>query len=102
MGILYSVTVSLPEQLEADWLQWQRETHIPEVMATGYFSHYQLHRLLEPVMEVGYVTYNVLYTTDSLQSLNNYRMHAGPELQRKHLERFGDAVFAVRSVMEIC
>lgn len=100
--ILYSVTISLPEQLEEEWLHWLREIHIPEVMDTGYFSQYRLHRLLEPIVEAGYVTYNVLYTTDSLQSLHNYRMHAGFELQRQHLERFGEAVFVVCSVMEMC
>jgi hypothetical protein len=100
--ILYSVTVSLPDHLEREWLDWQREEHIPEVMATGYFSNHSLHRLLEPVIEAGFVTYNVLYTTDSLETLENYRREAGPALQQKHLARFGEEIFAIRSVMEIC
>lgn len=100
--ILYSVTVSLPETLEAEWVQWQREEHIPEVLATGYFSKHALHKLLEPIMEAGFVTYNVLYTTDSLDSLNRYRAEAGPRLQQKHTNRFGEEIFAIRSVMEIC
>ncbi|PIQ24401.1 DUF4286 domain-containing protein [bacterium (Candidatus Blackallbacteria) CG17_big_fil_post_rev_8_21_14_2_50_48_46] len=100
--ILYSVTVSLPETLAAEWLQWQKEIHIPEVLATGYFKHHQMQKLLEPVIEAGFVTYNILYTTDSLEKLNNYRMHEAPRLQAQHLERFGEDVFAVRSVMEIC
>lgn len=100
--ILYSVTVSLPEALEDTWLQWQREEHIPEVLATGFFSKHSLHKLLEPVMEAGFVTYNVLYTTDSLESLNRYREEAGPALQQKHIARFGEEIFAIRSVMQIC
>ncbi|MGE3723994.1 MAG: DUF4286 family protein [Candidatus Sericytochromatia bacterium] len=100
--ILYSVTVSLPEEREAEWLDWQREEHIPEVMATGFFNKHSLHKLLEPIMEAGFVTYNVLYTTESLDHLNRYRAEAGPRLQQKHLERFGEEIFAIRSVMQIC
>ena len=100
--ILYSVTVSLPETLEAEWLVWQKEIHIPEVLATGFFTRHQMHKLLEPVMEADYVTYNILYSLDSLAALNTYREQHASALQRKHLERFGDQVFAVRSVMQIC
>lgn len=100
--ILYSVTVSLPESREDEWLHWQRAEHIPEIMNTGYFSKHSLHKLLEPIMEVGFVTYNVLYTTDSLDSLNSYRAEAGPRLQQKHIDRFGEEIFAIRSVMQIC
>ena len=100
--ILYSVTVSLPEHLEREWVAWQKEIHIPEVLATGFFTQHQMHKLIEPVMEVGYVTYNILYRLDSLTALNTYREQFAPGLQRKHLERFGDQVFAVRAVMEIC
>ena len=100
--ILYSVTVSLPEILELEWVSWQKEIHIPEVMATGFFSRYQMHKLLEPIIEVGAVTYNILYSLDSFAALEAYRAQFAAALQRKHLERFGDQVFAVRSVMEVC
>jgi len=35
--IIYNVTVSVDNEVHEMWLAWMRNTHLPEVMATGYF-----------------------------------------------------------------
>jgi len=35
--IMYNVTVMVEESLSNDWLDWMNQTHIPDVMATGFF-----------------------------------------------------------------
>jgi len=35
--IMYNVTVMVEEDLATAWLDWMNQTHIPEVMATGFF-----------------------------------------------------------------
>jgi hypothetical protein len=38
--ILYNITFNLSPDIEEDFLSWMKETHIPEVLATGKFhSH---------------------------------------------------------------
>ena len=34
--ILYNVTVNIDTDVEEDWIEWMKETHIPEVMKTGF------------------------------------------------------------------
>jgi len=36
--ILYNVTVKIMKPLEAEWLKWMKEVHIPDVINTGLFG----------------------------------------------------------------
>ena len=44
--LIYNVTVKVEPGIAADWLQWMRQEHIPEIMATGCFTHHQIVQLL--------------------------------------------------------
>jgi hypothetical protein len=35
--VLYNVTVNVSDEVLSEWLQWMESTHIPEVLATGFF-----------------------------------------------------------------
>ncbi len=59
--IIYSVTVSLDADIAEDWLVWMQKVHIPEVMKSGCFLEYHIHRLLYPELEDESITYNVQY-----------------------------------------
>ena len=45
--IVYNVTIKIANAIHADWLQWIKEEHIPEVIQTGCFTHATILRLLE-------------------------------------------------------
>ena len=36
--LVYNVTVKVNTDIHEEWLEWMKKTHIPEVLATGYFS----------------------------------------------------------------
>ncbi len=97
--IIYSVTVSIENDLAEEWLQWMQSTHIPEVMATGFFEGYTLQQILEPVVDPDRINYNVLYEVASRDDLEQYQRSAAPALQRKHHERYGENALAIRVVM---
>lgn len=99
--IVYSVTVSLEEAIEEEWLTWMKEVHIPEVMDTGYFKEHRIHKLLEPIMEPDRVSYNIWYLCPSLEKLEEYREGLAPGLQKKHLDRYGQQCIAFRTVLEM-
>lgn len=98
--IVYSVTLSLEREIEDSWLAWMQQEHIPEVMQTGFFSHYRFHKILEPVVDPDRVSYNVLYDLVSPSALDTYRREAAAALQEKHQQRFGEQVIAIRSVLK--
>jgi hypothetical protein len=44
--IIYNVTVNVDEDVAVEWLQWMKETHIPDVMKTGMFLESRICRVL--------------------------------------------------------
>lgn len=98
---IYSVTISVDNPVAPDWLKWMETEHLPEVMKTGCFLKYQMHRLLEPIYEPDTTTYNVLYYVASLDQLEAYRNHHSPRLRHHAYMRYGEKALAVRSVLEV-
>lgn len=97
--VIYNVTVNIDDDIHLEWVQWMKETHIPEVMQTGMFLENRLCKLL--VNEESGTTYTIQYTAYSLADLHEYQEIFAPELQRKHREKFGNKFVAFRTVMEI-
>ena len=40
--ILYNLTVNVDFDIEAEWFDWMRESHIPKVMYTGQFVDFKI------------------------------------------------------------
>jgi hypothetical protein len=98
--IIYSVTVTLDKQIEANWLAWMRTKHIPDVLETGYFEEAHLQRLLDPGPEEGLVTFNIQYHCPSLERYFEYQKIAAPRLQAEHTERYKDQFVAFRTLLQ--
>lgn len=97
--LIYNVTVKLDTGTEAEWLEWMRTVHIPEVMATGLFTGHRVCRLLND--ETDGTTYAIQYECRSQDDYEEYRQKHGPGLQNRHTERFGSRFTAFRSLMEV-
>ena len=39
---IYNVTLKVDATVADDWTRWMRQTHIPEVIDTGYFTGYRM------------------------------------------------------------
>lgn len=98
--IIYSVTVVIDKEVAAEWKEWMITKHIPDVMKTGYFASYSMHKLLEPESEEDSETYNTQYLCDSMVCLDEYRNEAAPALQKEHAQKFQGKFAAFRTVLE--
>lgn len=96
--ILYNVTISVEKTSAADWVQWMKEVHSKDVMATGLFNSYRIFKVLFQQDET--LTYSVQYLTDSLANLQQYQARFAQGLQAKHTERYGEKAVAFRTVLE--
>lgn len=85
--------------INADWLAWMKETHIPDVMATGFFEDYKLCRILHT--EDDGITYAIQYFCKDLDTFEKYRTEYAPKLQAAHTERYQGQYVAFRTLMEI-
>ena len=97
--ILYNVTINISKNREADWLQWMKAEHIPDVMATGLPTSYKLLRLLTEI-DTDASTYTAQYFFNSLAEYEQYESMFALTLQRKLQERFRNEFFAFRTLLE--
>ena len=97
--IIYNVTVSVEESIKSDWIEWMKEVHIPEVMAVGIFTKSQLNRVV--VHGDSDNTFSIAYTCSNMKDLHQYQIKFAPELQKRHVARYGDKVVAFRTIMQV-
>jgi hypothetical protein len=96
--IVYNVTVKIDPTVHDEWLKWMRETHIPDVLATGLFEDNKMMRVL--VDEEDGKTYSIQYRISSWEKLNSYQKEHAPRLQKEHTDRYKDKFVAFRTLLE--
>jgi hypothetical protein len=99
--VVYNVTCHISSDMEAEWLNWMRGEHLPEVMATGCFLDVKMMRLLTQADDDEGVNIAVQYTAQSMVDYERYRDNFAPALQAKTREKYGDRVLAYRSLLEV-
>lgn len=97
--ILYNVTVNVDEAIAAEWVNWMKGHHMPEVMATGCFEDSRIFRLLS-AEEQGGLTYAVQYFAASMEDYERYQENYAAALQADHINRYKDRFVAFRTLLE--
>jgi hypothetical protein len=97
--IIYNVTVNINQEVHQDWLQWMKETHIPQVMSTGCFVDSRMMRLSDPQPEEG-VTYAIQYRAENMEKYSEYSENYAPALQEDHSKRYQNQFVAFRTILE--
>ncbi len=93
----YNVTVNVDDSIHAEWLHWMRNTHMPEVLATGMFLDAVLHEVM--IDEDGGRTYAAQYRFASPEDLQLYQQVHAPGLQEKSAAKFGQNALAFRTIL---
>jgi len=98
--IIYNVTLKVEHSIAPQWLKWLKEEHIPDIIATGCFTHAQILHLLEANDEEG-ITYAVQYHTADKSLYDRYIEKFADELRKKATDKWGGQFIAFRSLMEV-
>lgn len=97
--IIYNVTVNVEKEIESEWVGWMKQTHIPDVLATGFFHDHRMLRLLNETEGEG-ETYAVQYFTDDLDKLESYMEQEAPRLRDEHFAKFQNRCVSFRTFLE--
>ena len=95
--VVYSVTLRVSAAVVTEWVDWMRDVHIPEVMATGCFEAFEMRRCLEPP-DSNDPLYEIRYLCASLDQYRAYEENHAPALKAAHTERYGDRIQATRKL----
>ena len=98
--LIYNVTIKVDKSINDAWLLWMKEIHIPEVLATGCFTHHQFVKLLE-VDEADGITYAVQYFAESKANYNRYIELYASNLRETGIKAWGNKFIAFRSLMQV-
>ncbi len=79
---IYNITTNIQEVAVSKWLTWMRETHIPEMLATGKFLSAKMCKVLVEE-DMGGVTYSVQYEVLDQQTLVAYHSEDALQLKNK-------------------
>jgi hypothetical protein len=97
---IYNVTINIEASAHNHWLQWMKETHIPDMLATGKFSKAKMCKVLVEE-EMGGLTYSIQYTTTDKQTLELYYKEDADRLRQDFSKLFAGQFVAFRTELEI-
>ena len=97
--IIYNVTINIEESIQTAWLDWMRNEHIPDMLATGKFSNALMTKVLVEE-ETGGITYSIQYRTDSMETLQRYYQEDAARL-RAQSKPFEGKFVAFRTELEV-
>lgn len=94
--IVYQVKVVVAAEIEDQWLDWMKKTHVPDLLATGLVVSSQIYKSLDDVH-----TYFFHYQFHSLEDYRSYAREHAPHLQAHPLKVFGDKFTASRMLLQV-
>lgn len=97
--IIYNVTINIDYDVHDEWVDWMKQVHIPEVMATGRFIENKMSRVLGE--EEGGVTYAIQYLAPDMEAYHRYVHEDAPKLQEEHSQKYKDKFVAFRTILEV-
>ncbi|MDH5609945.1 MAG: DUF4286 family protein [Cyclobacteriaceae bacterium] len=98
--ILYNITYSVDADIEAEWINWMKQSHIPNVLKTGRFEGYKFLRLLNEEADTNGVTYALQFFAQTIGDLESYLSTEAPALQKAHMDKYGSRFVAFRTLLE--
>jgi hypothetical protein len=96
---IYNITTKVANSIVEQWVQWQQQENIPEVMSIGLFKEFRFFRLLEQDDSEG-ATFVIQYFTDDLFKYSRYVEEHAPRIRAKAFNRWGDKFIAFRTIMK--
>ena len=97
--ILYNVTVNIDPEVHEDWLNWMKNTHIPDVLNTGLFIDNKFLRVLNTEEGEGF-TYSIQYFLETIEHYDDYKSRFAPALQAEYNKRYQNRFVAFRTLLE--
>ncbi len=96
---IYNITLNIDKSIHNEWLGWI-ESHITDVLATGYFSSAKLTEVLV-TDDDGATTYSIQYRAKTRKNLDKYYQFNADKLRVEGLKKFGDKMLAFRTELRI-
>lgn len=99
--IIYNVTINIDNDVHTEWINYMKNTHIPDVMNTGYFLENKICKVLSTQDDETGHTYAIQYTCANMEDLEEYQKNHAPQLQKDHMSKFEGKFVSFRTLLEV-
>jgi hypothetical protein len=96
---IYNVTITLEAEIEAQWLDWMQQEHIPQMINTGKFLGALMTKVITD-QDLGGPTYSVQYRCTSKAILQSY-YREDAENMRAQSAPFAGKFIAFRTELDV-
>ena len=96
---IYNITTKVSDAISDEWVKWQRQEHIPEIMSTHLFEEHKFFRLLEQDDSEG-PTFVIQYFTPLKENYDKYIKEFASQLREKAFKKWGNQFIAFRSLLQ--
>ena len=96
--IVYNETLIVEEATHPEWLAWMKETHIPLIMATGFFESYRILNVIDSPNEG--VTTCIQYNTATEEQFGQFYEQHLQGLHISHNQRYEGKFVMYTTLME--
>ena len=97
---IYNVTINVEDDIHDAWLDWMRNQHIPDMLATGKFLEAKMSRVMVQE-ETGGTTYSIQYGLSDSSTLEAYYREDAARLRQDGMDRFAGKFVAFRTELEV-
>lgn len=98
--VVYNITTKIAWHIEDEWLKWQKEKHIPEIIRAAQISEYKIFRLLGQEDEDG-PTYTTQFFFISLENYEAYVRSHSTTMRSNAVNKWGNQSISFHTVMEL-
>lgn len=98
--LIYNVTISINRTIEAEWAQWMKDTHIPNVLSTRLFTGHQFCKVLSHD-DPSTSSYCTMYYVPTLDNFEKYLNDFAPALRQEVDHKYAGQYAAFRTLLEI-
>lgn len=98
--LIYNVTINIDDSIHDEWLHWMKNKHIPDMLATGKFTHAKMTKILVEE-EMGGTSYSVQYSCPDRPTLQRYYQEDAETMRADGQKLFTDKFVAFRTELEV-
>lgn len=97
--VIYNITTKIDNDIEDEWLRWQKEINIPGMMSTGLFYDHRFFKLLEQDESDG-KTFTTQFYSEEKSLYEAYLMKYSENFEEKVFNKWGGNFIAFQSLLE--
>ena len=98
--LIYNVTINIDDSVHDEWLQWMKNKHIPDMLATKKFIEAKMCRVLIEE-DMGGKTYSIQYKTKDRKTLESYYREEAGKMRSEGNQLFPNKFVAFRTELEV-